>query len=204
MHHITRKKTACAVRPETPPRRGSPQYAAANSHARPAAWRNDIDDVSKVTAPPRGIMAPSSGSLCGYSAVRAVCYARVERRVECHTAAGSCAALIVAASYQEVADPGTPPGRLFGPSVWTPHIGSSGKLAVTAPLTGRGRSEGGCVQRRDPALRSSRAERVAADLEHEILTARLPVGAHLGRRSEIMDRFGYQPDRDERDAAHPA
>src|SRR5271170_1321854 len=73
---------------------------------------------------------------CGYSAVRAVCYARVERGVECHTAAGSCAALIVAASYQEVADPGTPPSRLFGPSVWTPHIRSSGKLAVTAPLKG--------------------------------------------------------------------
>ena len=49
------------------------------------------------------------------------------------------------------------------------------------------------MQRRDPALRSSRAERVAADLEHEILTARLPVGAHLGRRSEIMDRFGISP-----------
>jgi DNA-binding FadR family transcriptional regulator len=49
------------------------------------------------------------------------------------------------------------------------------------------------VQRREPALRSSRAERVAADLEHEILTARLPVGAHLGRRSEIMDRFGISP-----------
>jgi DNA-binding FadR family transcriptional regulator len=49
------------------------------------------------------------------------------------------------------------------------------------------------VQRRDPALRSSRAERVAADLEHEILSERLPVGAHLGRRSEIMDRFGISP-----------
>jgi DNA-binding FadR family transcriptional regulator len=49
------------------------------------------------------------------------------------------------------------------------------------------------VQRREPALRSSRAERVAADLEHEILSARLPVGAHLGRRSEIMDRFGISP-----------
>ena len=46
---------------------------------------------------------------------------------------------------------------------------------------------------REPALRSSRAERVAADLEHEILSARLPVGAHLGRRSEIMDRFGISP-----------
>jgi DNA-binding FadR family transcriptional regulator len=49
------------------------------------------------------------------------------------------------------------------------------------------------LQRREPALRSSRAERVAADLEHEILSARLPVGAHLGRRSEIMDRFGISP-----------
>jgi DNA-binding FadR family transcriptional regulator len=42
-------------------------------------------------------------------------------------------------------------------------------------------------------LRSSRAERVAADLEREILSARLPVGSHLGRRSEIMDRFGISP-----------
>src|SRR5271156_5724544 len=83
--------------------------------------------------------------------------------------------------------------RLFGPSVWTPHIRSSGKLALTASLKGRWRSEGGRVQRRDPALRFSRAERVAADLEHEILSARLPVGAHLGRRSEIMDRFGISP-----------
>ncbi|MEB3061956.1 FadR/GntR family transcriptional regulator [[Mycobacterium] zoologicum] len=49
------------------------------------------------------------------------------------------------------------------------------------------------MQPREPALRSSRAERVAADLEHEILSARLPVGAHLGRRSEIMDRFGISP-----------
>ena len=49
------------------------------------------------------------------------------------------------------------------------------------------------MQRRQPARRSSRAERVAADLEHEILSARLPVGAHLGRRSEIMDRFGISP-----------
>lgn len=49
------------------------------------------------------------------------------------------------------------------------------------------------MQRRGPGLRSSRAERVAADLEHEILSARLPVGAHLGRRSEIMDRFGISP-----------
>src|ERR1700752_4793654 len=49
------------------------------------------------------------------------------------------------------------------------------------------------VARRESTLRSSRAERVAADLEHEILSARLPVGAHLGRRSEIMDRFGISP-----------
>lgn len=49
------------------------------------------------------------------------------------------------------------------------------------------------MQRREPALRSSRAEHVAADLEHEILSGRLPVGAHLGRRSEIMDRFGISP-----------
>src|ERR1700694_2942448 len=63
-----------------------------------------------------------------------------------------------------------------------------------APLQRRRRHEGGLrVQRREPALRSSRAERVAADLEHEILSARLPVGAHLGRRSEIMDRFGISP-----------
>lgn len=49
------------------------------------------------------------------------------------------------------------------------------------------------MARREPAARSSRAERVAADLEHEILSERLPVGAHLGRRSEIMDRFGISP-----------
>lgn len=49
------------------------------------------------------------------------------------------------------------------------------------------------MTRREPALRSSRAERVAADLEHEILSARLPVGSHLGRRSELMDRFGISP-----------
>lgn len=49
------------------------------------------------------------------------------------------------------------------------------------------------MQYREPAPRSSRAEQVAADLEHEILSARLPVGAHLGRRSEIMDRFSISP-----------
>src|ERR1700745_1801219 len=70
---------------------------------------------------------------------------------------------------------------------------SSEKLAITAPLQRPMAIRGGRVQRRDPALRSSRAERVAADLEHEILSARLPVGAHLGRRSELMDRFGISP-----------
>ena len=49
------------------------------------------------------------------------------------------------------------------------------------------------MARRDPAVRSSRAERVAADLEHEILSEQLPVGSHLGRRSELMDRFGISP-----------
>lgn len=57
--------------------------------------------------------------------------------------------------------------------------------------------EGDCVPPREQPPGSSRgpsrAERVAADLEHEILHARLPVGAHLGRRSEIMDRFGISP-----------
>jgi DNA-binding FadR family transcriptional regulator len=41
--------------------------------------------------------------------------------------------------------------------------------------------------------RRSRAERVAADVEEEILSARLPVGAHLGRRAEFMERFGISP-----------
>jgi DNA-binding FadR family transcriptional regulator len=39
----------------------------------------------------------------------------------------------------------------------------------------------------------SRAEQVAADVEDEILAARLPVGAHLGRRTEFMNRFGISP-----------
>ena len=52
----------------TAPQRGNPRSAAANGHARPVAWRNDIDAVVTVAAPPRGIMGPSSGSLCGYSA----------------------------------------------------------------------------------------------------------------------------------------
>ncbi len=34
---------------------------------------------------------------------------------------------------------------------------------------------------------------MAADVEDEILAARLPVGAHLGRRAELMDRFGISP-----------
>lgn len=41
--------------------------------------------------------------------------------------------------------------------------------------------------------RRSRAEQVAADVEDEILEARLPVGAHLGRRAEFMQRFGISP-----------
>lgn len=49
------------------------------------------------------------------------------------------------------------------------------------------------MARRGPAARSSRAEVVAADLEHEIMAERLPVGAHLGRRAELMDRFGISP-----------
>lgn len=49
------------------------------------------------------------------------------------------------------------------------------------------------MARREPVVRSSRAEVVAADLEDEILSERLPVGAHLGRRSELMDRFGISP-----------
>jgi DNA-binding FadR family transcriptional regulator len=41
--------------------------------------------------------------------------------------------------------------------------------------------------------RRSRAEVVAGDVENEILEARLPVGAHLGRRAEFMNRFGISP-----------
>jgi DNA-binding FadR family transcriptional regulator len=48
-------------------------------------------------------------------------------------------------------------------------------------------------QRADPDKRSSRAEQVAADVEEEILAARLPVGAHLGRRVEFMQRFSISP-----------
>lgn len=49
------------------------------------------------------------------------------------------------------------------------------------------------MARPEPAARSSRAEVVAADLENEIMSERLPVGAHLGRRAELMDRFGISP-----------
>src|SRR5258708_626852 len=84
-------------------------------------------------------------------------------------------------------------GQLIGPRsglLTSVHLGN---LLSPAPL-GRGAMRRRLrVPRHEPALRSSRAERVAADLEHEILSARLPVGAHLGRRSEIMDRFGISP-----------
>ncbi len=43
------------------------------------------------------------------------------------------------------------------------------------------------------AGRGSRAEQVASALEEEILAARLPVGAHLGRRADFMARFGISP-----------
>lgn len=43
------------------------------------------------------------------------------------------------------------------------------------------------------AGRASRAEQVASALEEEILAARLPVGAHLGRRADFMARFGVSP-----------
>ena len=41
--------------------------------------------------------------------------------------------------------------------------------------------------------RPSRAEVVAGHLEDEVLEARLPVGAHLGRRAELMERFEISP-----------
>lgn len=49
------------------------------------------------------------------------------------------------------------------------------------------------MTRRQASLRQSRAQLVAAHVEDEILEARLPVGAHLGRRSEFMERFGISP-----------
>ena len=48
-------------------------------------------------------------------------------------------------------------------------------------------------QRPSADKRRSRAEQVASDVEDEILAARLPVGARLGRRAEFMDRFGISP-----------
>jgi DNA-binding FadR family transcriptional regulator len=48
-------------------------------------------------------------------------------------------------------------------------------------------------QRSGADRRRSRAEQVASDVEEEILAARFPVGAHLGRRTEFMDRFGISP-----------
>ena len=47
--------------------------------------------------------------------------------------------------------------------------------------------------RQEPSARRSRAEVVAAHVEDELLAARLPVGAHLGRRAEFMTRFGISP-----------
>jgi DNA-binding FadR family transcriptional regulator len=41
--------------------------------------------------------------------------------------------------------------------------------------------------------RLSRAERVANLFEDEMLEARLPIGAHLGRRAEFMARFAISP-----------
>ncbi|WP_250282881.1 MULTISPECIES: FCD domain-containing protein [unclassified Frankia] len=51
------------------------------------------------------------------------------------------------------------------------------------------------MARRRPGsvARKSRAEQVAADIEGEILETRLPIGAHLGRRVEFMERFGISP-----------
>ncbi len=47
--------------------------------------------------------------------------------------------------------------------------------------------------RRPSPKRLSRAEVVADQVEEEILAARAPVGEHLGRRSEFMERFGISP-----------
>ena len=41
--------------------------------------------------------------------------------------------------------------------------------------------------------RLSRAQQVALEIEDEILVHRLPVGAHLARRVEFMERFGVSP-----------
>jgi DNA-binding FadR family transcriptional regulator len=47
--------------------------------------------------------------------------------------------------------------------------------------------------RPEPEEWLSRAQQVANQIEDEILAARLPVGAHLGRRVEHMNRFGISP-----------
>lgn len=39
----------------------------------------------------------------------------------------------------------------------------------------------------------SRAQAVALQIEDEILERHMPVGAHLGRRAELMERFGMSP-----------
>lgn len=43
------------------------------------------------------------------------------------------------------------------------------------------------------STRRSRAEVVAAQIEDELLRAQLPVGTHLGRRTEFMRRFALSP-----------
>lgn len=50
-----------------------------------------------------------------------------------------------------------------------------------------------CVVSAAAGPRRSRAQLVAAQVEEEILAARLPVGARLGRRTEFMQRFGISP-----------
>lgn len=39
----------------------------------------------------------------------------------------------------------------------------------------------------------SRAQRVAADIENELLAERTPVGTNLGRRTDLMERFRVSP-----------
>ncbi|WP_433508436.1 FadR/GntR family transcriptional regulator [Pseudonocardia halophobica] len=39
----------------------------------------------------------------------------------------------------------------------------------------------------------SRAQQVASELENELLAARTPVGTSLGRRTDLMERFGISP-----------
>ncbi len=49
------------------------------------------------------------------------------------------------------------------------------------------------VQGRGDGGRRSRAEVVAGEVEEQLLAERLPVGSHLGRRVEFMERFGISP-----------